>query len=140
MTLLRPQTIAAFTLIEIMLVVMIIALLAGAAIHFMKDDLTIAGETVARSDIKSIDTQLMIYQTSAGFLPTNQQGLAALVVKPTSDPIPRNWKRLMKDIPVDPWGNQYVFETPARRSKEDYDLYSKGKDREANTEDDIGNW
>ena len=123
-----------------MLVVMIIALLAGAAIHFMKDDLTIAGETVARSDIKSIDTQLMIYQTSAGFLPTNQQGLAALVVKPTSDPIPRNWKRLMKDIPVDPWGNQYVFETPARRSKEDYDLYSKGKDREANTEDDIGNW
>ena len=137
---LPPARIAAFTLLEIMLVVMIIALLAGAAIHFMKDNVTFAGETIARSDIKNIDTQLMLYQTSAGFLPTNQQGLAALVVKPTTDPIPRNWKRLMKDVPLDPWGNQYVFETPARRSKEDYDLYSKGKDREANTEDDIGNW
>jgi general secretion pathway protein G len=140
MTPLRSRITPAFTLLEIMLVVMIIALLAGAAIHFMKDNVTIAGDVRVRGDLKTIGTQLMVYQSAAGFLPTNQQGLAALVVKPTSDPIPRNWKRTMSEVPTDPWGNQYVFETPARRSKEDYDLFSKGKDREANTEDDIGNW
>ena len=136
----RSRPASAFTLLEIMLVVMIIALLAGAAIHFMKDYVVIAGDSRTKADISGFATQLMIYKTSNGFLPSTQQGLTALVVKPTSEPIPRNWKRLMSEVPVDAWGNHYVLETPARRSKEDYDLYSKGKDREANTEDDIGNW
>lgn len=140
MTALRPQTIAAFTLLEIMLVVMIIALLAGAAIHLMKDSVGVAQDTRVNADIKHISTHLLVYQTQNGFLPSNQQGLAALVQQPTSEPVPRKWKRLLKEVPTDPWGSEYVLEVPARRSKDDYDLFSKGKDRQANTEDDIGNW
>ena len=60
--------------------------------------------------------------------------------EPATEPKPRKWKRMMSEVPTDPWGNAYVLEVPARRSKEDYDLYSKGRDREANTDDDLGNW
>jgi general secretion pathway protein G len=134
------HTAAAFTLLEIMLVVMIIALLAGAAVHLMKGNIGISQDVKTRSDIKSVGTQMMVYENLNGFLPSTQQGLAALVEKPTSEPIPRNWKRMLTEIPIDPWGNALVFETPARRSKENYDLYSKGPDRLPNTDDDIGNW
>ena len=123
-----------------MLVVMIIALLASAAVHFMKDNITVAQDVKVNADVKSMGTQMMVYENLNGFLPSMQQGIAALMEKPTSEPIPRNWKRLLTEIPIDPWGNAYVFETPARRSKESYDLYSKGPDRQPNTDDDIGNW
>jgi general secretion pathway protein G len=62
------------------------------------------------------------------------------VEKPNTEPVPRKWKRLMSDLPIDPWGNVYVLEVPARRSKENFDLFSKGADRQPNTEDDLGNW
>lgn len=131
---------AAFTLLEIMLVVMIIALLSSAAIFLLKDSLVVAKEKKVESDIKSISTQLMLYENLNGYLPTAAQGIKALVEKPASDPIPKKWRRLMSALPEDPWGNVYVLETPARRSKENFDLFSKGPDRESGTEDDIGNW
>ena len=131
---------AAFTLLEIMLVVMIIALLAGAAIHFMKDNVGIAQDTRVQGDIKSISTQLLIYETLNGFLPSSEQGLKALVERPATEPLPRKWKRLMRELPEDPWGSAYVLETPAKRSKEDFDLYSMGPDRKPQTDDDLGNW
>ena len=137
---LRNARNAAFTLLEIMLVVMIIALLAGSAIYLMGDNVDVAKRIKVDSDIKAVSTQLMIYQNLNGFLPTPQQGLGALVEKPTSEPIPRRWQRLMSDLPVDPWGAVYVLETPPRRSKEKYDLFSKGEDGQPNTADDIGNW
>lgn len=131
---------AAFTLLEIMLVVMIIALLSSAAIFLLKDSLVVAKEKKVESDIKSISTQLMLYENLNGYLPTAAQGIQALVEKPASDPIPKKWRRLMSALPEDPWGNVYVLETPARRSKENFDLFSKGPDRESGTDDDIGNW
>jgi general secretion pathway protein G len=137
---LQRKTTAAFTLLEIMLVVMIIALLAGSAIFLMKDNLGVAKDVKVEGDIKAISTQLMIYENLNGFLPSPAQGLAALVEKPNTEPVPRKWKRLMSDLPIDPWGNVYVLEVPARRSKENFDLFSKGADRQPNTEDDLGNW
>lgn len=131
---------AAFTLLEIMLVVMIIALLAGSAIYLMKDNVGVASDVKANGDIKLIETQLMMYKTLNGFLPSSQQGIAALVERPTSEPQPRKWRQLMKEVPIDPWGNAYVLEVPARRSKDAYDLYSKGSDGQAGTDDDVGNW
>lgn len=136
----RMRSSAAFTLLEIMLVVMIIALLSSAAIFLLKDSLVVAKEKKVESDIKSISTQLMLYENLNGYLPTAAQSIKALVEKPASDPIPKKWRRLMSALPEDPWGNVYVLETPARRSKENFDLFSKGPDRESGTEDDIGNW
>jgi len=131
---------AAFTLLEIMLVVMIIALLAGSAIFLMKDNLIIARDVKVETDIKAISTSLMTYESLNGSLPSTAQGLAALVEKPTTEPIPRKWTRHLSALPIDPWGNGYVLEIPARRSKENFDLFSKGADRQPNTEDDLGNW
>jgi len=76
-----------------------------------------------------------------GAPPTTEQGLGALVSMPTSQPVPRRWRRLMTDIPLDPWGQLYYYEFPARRgTKESFDLYSAGPDRKPGTPDDIGNW
>jgi general secretion pathway protein G len=136
----QRKTTAAFTLLEIMLVVMIIAMLAGSAIYLMKDNLVITHDVRAANDIQAISTQLMIYENLNGSLPSTAQGLIALVERPTTEPLPRKWKRLMKDLPVDPWGNVYVLEVPPRRSKDKCDLFSKGPDRQPNTEDDLGNW
>ena len=131
---------AAFTLLEIMLVVMIIALLAGSAIYLMKDSLGFATDTKVEGDIQSIETMLLTYETVNGFPPSTAQGIDALVNKPAGEPQPRKWKKLMSEVPIDPWGNAYAYESPGRRSGKSYDLFSKGKDRTAGTEDDIGNW
>jgi general secretion pathway protein G len=130
----------AFTLLEIMLVVMIIALLAGAAIHFMGGNFNIAADVRARADIQNLASQLMLYSTQNGSLPKTAQGLKALVERPTDDPQPRRWVQLLPEVPEDPWHLPYILEVPARRSKGKYDLFSAGPDQLPNTADDIGNW
>ena len=59
---------------------------------------------------------------------------------PGSDPKPRQWFQISTEVPKDPWGNEYVYVQPGRRNPKSFDLYSKGKDGQENTEDDIGNW
>jgi general secretion pathway protein G len=132
---------AAFTLLEIMLVVMIIALLAGSAIHLMRDNVGIAQRTRVESDIESMKTQLQIYEVSNGIGPSTEQGLKALVDRPTGDPQPRKWYRVLPAVPIDPWGMEYQYRYPAIKSTRDsYDLFSCGKDRKSDTSDDLGNW
>jgi general secretion pathway protein G len=129
-----------FTLLEIMLVVMIIALLLGFAIYKLTGNLEVAREVRARSDIQTIQMQLSLYDALTGNLPTEEQGLSALVSMPKSEPRPSNWRQLMKEIPKDPWGQEYVYVIPGKHHPESYDLFSKGLDRLPDTEDDIGNW
>lgn len=129
-----------FTLLEIMMVVAIIGLLAGVAASMLGDNLGIARETKVKSDIQTIATQLMVYESLNGFPPTSEQGLKALVQQPSSSPAPRNWRQLMKEIPQDPWGMEYQYVAPGRHNGDSYDLFSAGKDRVPNTDDDIGNW
>jgi len=131
---------AGFTLLEIMMVVMIIALLAGAAIFAMKDQFGVAGDAKAKGDINGLKTALMMYRARNGFYPTTEQGLKALVSKPDSEPRPRNWVPSFNEMPRDAWQSEYIFEYPAKRSKDEYDLYSPGPDRKPNTPDDLGNW
>lgn len=131
---------AGFTLLEIMLVVMIIAVLAGSAIYFMGDNLGVAQKTRIDADIKSIKTQLMVYQATNGFTPTTEQGLKALAVKPESSPKPRSWQRLMDSVPLDPYGNEYQYASPGIHNPDGYDIFSAGKDRIPGTPDDFGNW
>lgn len=131
---------AGFTLLEIMLVVMIIALLAGSAIFMMRGNLDVANDVRIRGDIQSMGTPLMVYRSSNGFLPTTEQGLKALVTKPESSPKPRNWQRLLDKVPIDPYGMEYNYVQPGTHNPDSYDLFSSGPDRIVGTADDKGNW
>ncbi len=130
----------AFTLLEIMLVVTIIALLLGSAIFAMKDNLIIAQDTRIKGDLQSIQTCLLTYQAGNGFLPTTEQGLNALVTRPDSDPRPRQWRQAFQKVPRDPFDQEYKYVQPGTHNPDGYDLYSIGKDRKDGTADDVGNW
>ena len=128
-------------MLEIMLVVMIIAILAGSAIYLMRGNLGVAQEEGrVRPDLQGILTQLQIYETLNGAPPSTEQGLQALVTMPTGNPQPRRWRQLMPLIPQDPWGMNYFYRYPATKSKDSYDVFSSGKDRLPDTADDIGSW
>ena len=137
---LQTRRTAAFTLLEIMLVVMIIALLAGAAIYMMKGNVDQAKIVRAEADLQNISTQLMMYEVLSGTMPSSQQGIQALVERPTGEPQPRKWRQLMPQVPLDPWGQVYQIRNPATQSKEKIDIFSAGPDGQPNTGDDIGNW
>ena len=136
----QPSTNSGFTLLEIMMVVMIIALLLGAAIYKMGPNLGYAQEVRAKTDIQGIITNLKMYQAQNGFLPTTEQGLQALVTRPDSDPRPTQWHQLMDAVPEDPWHLPYFYENPGKHNPNSFDLYSAGPDRKPGTADDIGNW
>jgi len=129
-----------FTLLEIMLVVMIIALLATIAIVNMGGVFDTAGDATARAQIQNLNVALLSYRSKAGNYPTSEQGLKALVVRPTSDPVPRAWTTILDTLPKDPWGKEYIYVTPGQHHPESYDLYSTGPNKKPGDEDDIGNW
>jgi general secretion pathway protein G len=125
-----------FTLLEIMLVVTIIALLLGTAIYKLSGNVEYARHTRVQADIQGISTQLKLYESMNGFYPTTEQGLEALVVQPDTDPKPTRWYQLYKEMPKDPWQNNYIYVCPGIKHPESYDLYSAGPDRKPNTTDD----
>jgi general secretion pathway protein G len=129
-----------FTLLEIMLVVTIIALLLAAAVYGLRGNLGFAQDTRVKADLQAITTQINVYQGINGFYPSTSQGLMALVVRPEGDPQPRQWRQLLPKVPLDPWGNPYIYVTPGKHNPDTFDLYSAGPDRKADTADDIGNW
>lgn len=126
----------AFTLLEIMIVVSIIAVLLSLAIYKLKGNLETAKTVGVQSDIQSISTQLKTYESLNGFMPTTEQGLQALVQKPGSDPQPSRWTQFFESIPKDPWHTDYIYYNPGRRNPNGYDLYSAGPDRKPDTADD----
>jgi general secretion pathway protein G len=126
----------AFTLLEIMLVVTIIALLMGAAIYKLAGNVEYSRHIRVQADIQGIGSQLRLYESMNGFYPTTEQGLQALVVQPDTDPKPTRWYQLYKEIPKDPWNSPYVYICPGKKNPGSYDLYSAGPDRIADTADD----
>lgn len=119
-----------FTLIEIMVVIVILAMLAalvGPKLMGRTDD---AKVTDARVQIKNIETALKLYKLDNGSYPSTEQGLGALVTKPTVGVIPKNYKDggylESKKMPSDPWGNDYLYVSPGEHG--DYDLFSYGPD------------
>jgi general secretion pathway protein G len=129
---------AGFTLLEIMLVVMIIALLAGAAIYSMSPSRTVAEGVRIEGDIKTIGIGLMSYQAMCGSLPTTEQGLKALTTAP--QPKPPRWQKFIDKIPLDPFQKEYHYVQPGVHNPDGYDLFTAGKDHVAGTPDDVGNW
>jgi general secretion pathway protein G len=126
----------AFTLLEIMLVVTIIAILMGAAIYKLAGNVEIAKHTAVSADIQALGTQLKLYESMNGFFPTTEQGLQALVTQPETDPKPARWYQLFKEMPKDPWHNNYIYRCPGVKNPGGYDLFSAGPDRIADTADD----
>ena len=128
----------AFTLLEIMLVVGIIVIILGVAVARLGNTTGIAKDMRVRADVQAINTQLKLYESMNGFFPTTEQGIEALVTQPTTDPKPTRWYQLFKEMPKDPWGNDYIYLSPGKKNPDSFDLYSAGPDRKPDTADD--NW
>lgn len=119
----------AFTLLEIMIVVTIIAILMGAAIYKLGGNVEYARHQAVATDVQSIGTQLRLYESMNGFFPPTEQGLQALVTAPETDPKPSRWYQLFKELPKDPWHNPYIYRNPGLKNPGGYDLYSAGPNR-----------
>jgi general secretion pathway protein G len=136
-----------FTLIEIMAVVLIIGLLTtivGAVVFSQVDS---ARVTTASTQIKQIEAALDFYRLDNGRYPTTDQGLQALVERPTIAPEPRNYRAdgylSGGSVPFDPWGTDYQYESPGTHNTRGFDLWSLGGDSAPGGDDtdaDIGNW
>jgi len=133
-----PRT--GFTLVEIMLVVIIIGALAAMIIPRLAGRGEEAKVKVAKADIDAnLATALRLYELDNGSFPTTEQGLAALQVKPSTNPLPENWNGpYIEKAPLDPWGRPYIYVSPGEH-RSDYDLSSKGKDASSD-KDEISNW
>lgn len=134
-----------FTLIEIMVVVVIIGVLIGLVAPNVMTRVDEARVTAARSDIVTLEQALELYKLDNLRYPSTDQGLQALIEKPSGSPAPKNWNPqgyLKKaQLPVDPWGNPYQYISPGSRGL--FDLYSLGADGREGGEGydaDIGNW
>ncbi len=134
------RNISAFTLIEIMLVVVIIGALSAMIIPRLSGRSDQAKTAAAKADIEAhLATALKLYELDNGNFPTTSQGLTALLEKPSTNPIPENWNGpYIEKKTIDPWGRPYEYASPGDR-RSDYDLSSKGKNV-SKEEDDITNW
>lgn len=119
---------AGFTLIEVMVVVVILSILATLIVPKILGRPEEARRTKAMLDIQAIGSALQMYRLDNSRYPTTDQGLEALVTRPTSDPVPKRWKEggYLEQLPEDPWGNPYVYLSPGEHG--DYDIVSYGAD------------
>jgi len=134
---------AGFTLIEILVVVVILGILASIIVPKIMKRPEEARRTKAVMDIKAIETALNLYRLDNSVYPSTEQGLEALVTKPTTGVIPRNWKEegYLDKVPKDPWGNLYVYLSPGVHKE--FDLVSYGADGVEGGEGkdaDVENW
>ena len=140
----RRLTNSGFTLIEIIVVIVILGLLAAVAAPKILGRTDDARKAKAELDIGAFEVALELYKVDNGVFPSTAQGLEALMVPPTIEPIPKKWKKggYLKDkIPEDPWGNGYLYLSPGKRGE--IDIFTYGADGREGGEDvnsDIGSW
>lgn len=125
-----PENSAGFTLIEILVVITVIAILAGLVSPMVFRNVDDAKSTAARAQIESLGLALDSYRMDNDLYPSTEQGLVILRVLPTVEPIPRRWRGpyIKKDVPLDPWGNAYHYTCPGGVNPDGYDLVSYGRD------------
>lgn len=132
-----------FSLIEIMVVVIIIGMLVAIVAPQVGDSADKARIQKAKADFKNLQTALQLYQLDNFVYPTSEQGLEALLTKPSLAPIPRNYKKTgyVQQLQQDPWGRPYLYESPGEGHE--YNIYSLGADGVSGGEDqnaDISVW
>ncbi len=130
-----------FTLIELMVVLVIIGVLAALIVPNVIERADDARVTAARTDINNLMQALKLYRLDNQRYPTAEQGLQALLVRPTAGPAAPNWKPYVEKLPNDPWGHPYQYMNPG--IKGEIDVLSLGADGQAGGEGknaDIGSW
>lgn len=132
-----------FSLIEVLVVLVIITLLIGIVAPQMLGSADKARIDSVRAEFRQIELALDMYKLDNFDYPTTEQGLRALVEKPSLDPVPRNWKTdgYLKSLPKDPWGNEYRYLSPGEHGR--YDIYSLGSDNAPGGIEqaaDLGSW
>ncbi len=130
-----------FSLIEIMVVVVILGILAALVVPKIMSRPDEARMVKAKQDVLAIQNALDLYKLDNGFYPSTEQGLLALVEKPTSNPIPHDWKAYLKSLPKDPWGRDYLYLNPGQHGE--IDVFTFGADGEpggTGVNAEIGNW
>jgi general secretion pathway protein G len=130
-----------FTLIEILVVLVIIGVLAALIAPNVLDQASNAKVTAARADVTNLVQALKIYKLDNMRYPSSEQGLDALVRKPTAGAVPSNWKPYLEKLPKDPWGQPYQYLNPGLRGE--IDVFSFGADGKPGGEGndaDIGSW
>ena len=129
---------AAFTLIELLLVLVILGILAAIVVPKFAGRTEQARQAAAQTQIANFGTALDAFEVDNGYYPKGRNGLNELVQAPRDA---QNWKGpYLKDIPIDPWGKPYVYQAPGKHNSSSYDLASIGPDGRENTEDDVTNW
>jgi general secretion pathway protein G len=135
---LRKTQRQAFTLIELLLVMVILVVLAAVVVPKFTNRTEQARTTRAKQDITTLDGAMEQFQVDCGRYPTNDEGLKALVEQPAGV---QNWHGpyIKRGVPADPWNNAYVYQYPGTHNPTGFDLYSMGPDGRAGN-DDIDNW
>ncbi len=130
-----------FTLIELMVVLVIIGVLAALIVPNVLDRADDARVTAARTDVGNLMQALKLYRLDNQRYPTQEQGLQALVARPTTAPTPPNWRPYLEKLPQDPWGRPYQYLNPGTQGE--IDVMSLGADAQPGGEGrnaDIGSW
>ena len=130
-----------FTLIELMVVLAIIGVLAALIVPNVLGRADDARITAARTDVGNLMQALKLYKLDNQRFPTTEQGLNALILKPTTEPVPGNWKPYLDKLPSDPWGRPYQYLNPG--IKGEVDVLSFGADGQSGGEGnnaDLGSW
>jgi general secretion pathway protein G len=130
-----------FTLIEVMIVIVILGILAALIVPKVMGRPDEARVVAAKQDIATLMQALKLYKLDNRRYPSTDQGLDALIKKPTAAPVPDNWKSYLERLPLDPWGNAYQYLNPGLNGE--VDIMSYGADGKAGGEGfdaDIGSW
>ena len=130
-----------FTLVEIMVVVVILGILAVLIVPRVVGRTDEARTVAAKQDVAAIMQAMKLYRLDNGRYPSTEQGIAALVTKPQSDPVPANWQKYLDRIPKDPWGNVYQYLNPGVRGE--IDVFTLGADNRpggSGPDADVGSW
>jgi general secretion pathway protein G len=137
----RRRLSAGFTLIELMVVLVIIGVLAALIVPNVLERADDARATAAKTDVNNLMQALKLYRLDNQRYPTAEQGLQALLTKPTTGAIPTNWKSYLDKLPNDPWGRPYQYLNPG--VKGEIDVMSFGADGQPGGEgknSDVGSW
>jgi general secretion pathway protein G len=128
-----------FTLVELLLVLTILAIMAGIVLPKFTNVGKNARITAAKADIASFRTAMSMFEVDMGYYPKGRDGLQSLVFKPSG--APAKWHKYLDvdKVPLDPWGRAYVYENPGKHNPDGYDIYSLGPDGNGGN-DAIGNW
>ena len=135
----NPRLRRAFTLVELLLVMVILGALAAVVVPKFAGRSKQAKVTAATTQISNFEVVLDAFEVDNGYYPKGKNGLNDLVVQPKDA---QNWRGpyLKQDIPLDPWGQPYNYESPGKYNDSTYDLWSAGPDMRSGNEDDITNW